>query len=401
MATILLTYEFGSGLGHVNRLIAVARRLDPSHRLVFALPNPEISRMSIASTFEGRAIVRSGVHWGAPIDPRARTLPTKTFADVLQLFGYGNIAVIGPAAEQWRRVVDDVGPDLIISDFAPTLRVAVGKAVPIIVVGNGYTVPPRGQMLQPMRPWETNVPATSRANEASLLEAVNRLRARAGSDAIDYLSDAFSGDNTYVCTLSEFDPYAPSRIDPVTFPFNVSNMSAGPSVSTRSGPTIFVYLPAFHPGLPVVLAVLDHLGHESQIYLSESGHRKDGYLSKGNLLFLSSPAEFSQILPQVCLLIHHAGLGTAYAGLASGTPQLVLPMNLEHLITGRALVSSGVAEGFNKFPLNEIQLERSINNLLRNGSFRERAMARAIDLPRNSDPLAEIVASCERRVAHG
>jgi hypothetical protein len=43
MATILFTYEFGAGLGHLNRLLAVATRLT-GHRLVFALPDMALGR---------------------------------------------------------------------------------------------------------------------------------------------------------------------------------------------------------------------------------------------------------------------------------------------------------------------------------------------------------------------
>ena len=46
-------------------------------------------------------------------------------------------------------ILQEAAPDLIIADIAPTLRLAVGGKVPMIVVGNGYTVLPRGRVSPP------------------------------------------------------------------------------------------------------------------------------------------------------------------------------------------------------------------------------------------------------------
>ncbi len=393
MATVLLTYEFGSGLGHVNRLIAVARRLGPEHRLVFALPHSEDARPGIAAAFGNRAVVRPAVQWPVPTDPGASLVPTHTFADVLRLFGFGAAALLGSAVERWRRLVDDVAPELIIADFAPTLQIAVPDA-PILVVGNGYTVPPSGFPLPPMRPWENAVPAASRANEAGLLEGVNRIRARDGGPAVNHLADLFSGRSTFVCTLREFDPYAPHRVGPVTFPFNVPHMPVGPPAAQRNGPTIFAYLPATHPCLDTVLAALSRLGERAHVYVTGANSHALARRCRANVAFLTKPADFPRVIPQARLLIHHGGLGTAYGGLAAGTPQLLLPVNLEHLITSRALASAGVALGFNKPPPEQDALETAIKRLTEEPGWTDRALAHAVRVARDPDPLAAVVVAC-------
>lgn len=48
-------------------------------------------------------------------------------------------------------------------------------------------------------------------------------------------------------------------------------------------------------------------------------------------------------MPAVRLVIHHGGLSTAVAALMAGTPQLILPWNLEHLVTARAVEATGAA----------------------------------------------------------
>ena len=398
VAIVLLTYELGSGLGHVNRLIAVARRLSAEHRLVFALPNAEEARAGIATAFGERAAVRQGVRWRPPTDPGARHVPTHTFADALKLFDFGNEASLGPAVDLWRRIVDEVAPDLIVADFAPALRVAVADRAPVVVVGNGYTVPPAGRPLPPMRPWETAVPAASRANEAGLLEATNRNRDRTGGPAVDHLADLFSGRSTFVCTLREFDPYAPHRTGPITFPFNVPEIAPGPPAAQRAGPAVFAYLPATNPCLNAVLAALTRLGYETQVYVADADSRELAGRCGRNVRILTRPADFRRVIPHARLLIHHAGLGTAYGGLASGTPQLVLPVNLEHLITSRALASAGVAQGFNKPPPDQKMLETAITSLIEEPEWMDRAMAHAGRVVRDPDPLAPIIATCASHI---
>lgn len=394
VATVLLTYEFGAGLGHLNRLIAVARRLEPGHELAFAVPNPDDARPTIARAFGDRASVRPSVRWPPPADPGTRQVPTHTFADVLTLFGYGDVATLGGAVDLWRQLVADVRPSLVVADFAPTLRLALPADAPLVVIGNGYTVPPAGGPLPPMRAWDAAVPASSRANEAHLLAAVNRVRARDGGPAVDHLADVFSGRRTFVCTLREFDPYAPHRTGPVTFPFNVPDVPPGPPAARRTGPTVFVYLPATHPCLDVVLAALGRLGHDAHVYVADADSRALARKCRPNIGILTRPADFARVIPQARLLIHHAGLGTAYSGLAAGTPQLVLPINLEHLITSRALASAGVAQGFNKPPPDQDALEKAITSLIAEPEWMERALHHAARVVRDPDPLAPIVAAC-------
>lgn len=399
MPRILLAYEFGSGLGHLNRLVAVARRLGEGNEFVFALPDLKLAEPVLAQAFGTAATLRAGVVWPAPSDPAARLVPTLTFADVVQLFGYGEGARLLGATQRWRAILDETRPDLIVADFAPTLRLAVGDAIPSVVVGNGYTVPPPGRPLPPMRSRETIVPPASRAAEGTLMAAVNRVRGRIGGAAVDHFADLFSGTETFVCTIPEFDPYAAWRTGPTTWPFNIPTISPGPPAAQRSGPAIFVYLPASHPLLDATLAALDALGHKAWIYVAGTDPRTLAAHCKRHIGFLTKPADFAQVLPQVRLLIHHAGLGTAYAGLAAGTPQLVLPLNLEHLITSRGLLAAGVAQGFggSEGP-DEAALRARITDLLVEPTWMDKAAVAAARLAkaRDADPLGAVLAACER-----
>ena len=261
----------------------------------------------------------------------------------LPLFGFNDGGKLLAKTAQWHTILQEVVPDLIIADFAPTLRLAIGGKLPFVVVGNGYTVPPPGQLLPPIRPRETRVSARSRANEGRLLAAVNVVRAQLRGEAIDFFSDLFSGEHTFVCTLPEFDPYGRFRCGPTLWPFNIPDIPLGPPVMQRVGPPIFVYLPANHPALAAVISALNDLKVSSEIYVSGMTAQALAKRCRQTVRIHGKPADLAHVLPNTSLLIHHGGLGTAYAGLLAGVPQLVLPFNLEHSITAAGLEQFGVA----------------------------------------------------------
>ena len=54
-------------------------------------------------------------------------------------------------------------------------------------------------------------------------------------------------------------------------------------------------------------------------------------------------APLSHVLPRAAALVHHGGIGTAAHGLASGRPQLVMPMTFDQPDNASRLVRLGVA----------------------------------------------------------
>ena len=147
MSNILLTYEFGGGLGHLSRLIEVAKRLGSEHKLFFAIPdNPQARAVLDQAHLHSKHLVKA-VGWH-PM-PGAASKPTNTLADVLALFEYGDLVRLQSACLQWLDLIRTVSPELIIADFSPTLRLVSQGQIPTVVVGNGYTVPPGRRLLPP------------------------------------------------------------------------------------------------------------------------------------------------------------------------------------------------------------------------------------------------------------
>ena len=106
----------------------------------------------------------------------------------------------------------------------------------------------------------------------------------------------------------------------------------------------FRYLPANHPALPPVITALNDLKLPSEIYVPGVAAQALAKRCNPTVRIHGKPADLAHVLPNTSLLIHHGGLGTAYAGLLAGVPQLVLPLNLEHGITAAGLEQFGVAK---------------------------------------------------------
>lgn len=385
MRRVLLAYELGAGLGHLNRLLAVARRLS-GHTLVFALP--DMSLEPVVRRALDQAEVRAGVSWPPPADlAAARRVPTHTLGDVLRLFGLEQPERVARAVHRWRGVLDAVRPDVVVADFAPALRLATRSRVPLALVGNGYTVPPGGRVLAPLRPWDDAVPAASRRHEAEVLASLNQVAADLSAPSVDHVADVFQGDVSFVCTLAEFDPYRPVRTDPVHWPFNIPDIRPGPPVAERTGAPLFAYFQASHPAVATAVEALNRGGRRATLYVD--GADPSGLAARCAPLVgvHRRPADFAAVLPGTRGMLHHGGLGTASAGLMAGVPQIVCPLNLEHALTARGLEAFGAAITLPSAP-TPAALAGALARVLDEGEFAAAAGRAANELQRRRDPDA-------------
>jgi rhamnosyltransferase subunit B len=386
MQTVLFVNELGAGLGHMNRLAGIAELLDPGYRVVFAANSPELGISAIGRKFGGRAELVRGFTWPPPVDPAAaRRAITNSLADALILFRLGDMEAVQMALERWRQVLRTVRPSLIVSDFSPGVALVAGSSIPIMVVGNGYSIPPGGRLLPPIRPWHQAVPARSRANEARILEVANRIRTRMRTACVDFVADLFQGARTFVSTIEVFDPYRNYRTAPSIPPLNLPIIPQGNPISERSDQRIFVYLPKDHIHLRSALAALGSVGLPTEVYLG--GGRVETLDAPPNIAFRSESIDYALVLPEIKLLVHHGGLGTASAALLAGVPQLCLPIGLEQLITSRAAESMGAAKTVAQRDANPHVIEAALRCLLADQRIHAAAAAASVRI-RNEERIS-------------
>jgi UDP:flavonoid glycosyltransferase YjiC (YdhE family) len=104
----------------------------------------------------------------------------------------------------------------------------------------------------------------------------------------------------------------------------------------------------------------------------------------------------------VAVLVHHGGLSTAYAGLASGTPQLLATWNLEHLVTARGVARFGCARvTMQNQQRKPDAMAEALHGLAIDEGPRQaaQAAARIVAQRKRESPLSSILAACDELLA--
>lgn len=390
---VLFGWEFGAGLGHVTRFRPIAERLSAEGwEIVCALQ--EIERGdALIDRATGRRLpgvsVIQAPRWNIPNDPKIRQIPTHNFADVLKLIGYGNAEALRHRISAWRDLIAVVKPDVVVGDFSPTLNLAARGRVPRIGVGNGYTTPPAGRAMPPIRPWQETLEEFSIQNERALHQAVNAALRALGDPGVDYLADVLHGDETYVFSLPLVDPYAAYRSEPTLPPFNMPRGITPRPLAEREKRGVFLYLPRTHKLTQTAVRAVKAAKVRGQAYISDLSPEGAAKESGPGLKIHAQPQDFAATLPSVRLIVHHGGLSTAVAALLAGTPQFILPWNLEHAVTARRLEQTGGSVALAPGREDETSLRNAISHLSADTGIAQRALAAAgsVDL---GDPQAGI-----------
>lgn len=327
MPTLLIGWELGGGGGHIHRLVPVIYRyLDRGWKIVAAVRLRHAAEAHFSSLFPKSLADGQLVIIQAPIFVHRSPGPVNasSLAEMFAHIGFASTELLTPVVSARERVIAGYRPDVILSDTAPSLNLAAIDRVPVIVIGNGWTIPPDTQNPAPFKPRSGDPqPAIS----ASTLVIDTAFRVTAGRYSSGRFSDLLRGSINMVCTLGELDPYADQRKDSYYWPFEI----AVPSKVTNSRKRGFIYLPKNHAALPAILAAAAASTLEFDRYF-------EGYQpSFPNIRVAAKPLDLAQILPSAALAIHHGGFGTAIGGWINGVPQIVDPPDTEKMVIGLGL----------------------------------------------------------------
>jgi UDP:flavonoid glycosyltransferase YjiC (YdhE family) len=322
----------GAGGGHVARLVPIIRAfLDIGWHIVAAVRDVRRARVAFAGFAAESALGRFAVAQAPIFTHRAVTsAPVRSVAGLLCAAGMDRPELVRPVVGLWEQLIAKAKPALIISDTAPCLHLAARERVPVICIGNGWTIPPAGA--DPFPGAADLDPHAAQAHQR-LLDAVHTIRP--DSPWLDGPAALLRGDRNFVFTPPIFDPYRHDRADPHHWPPEISGLSETSS-SSRDGPGL-IYLPG-SPSLSATVAA--------------AVERRDGsfggYFGPGSSVSANrslrvslEPIPFASALPVAPLIIHHGGLGTAIAAAQARVPQLILFGDLEKAFIGRAVTNGG------------------------------------------------------------
>lgn len=373
MATVLLGWELGGGLGHVGGLLEVAGRLAAhGHAPVLALKDL-VEPLPILAGVPYPVVQTPTWPGGAP-----EGFVAASYADILAIRGYDHADGLEAMVSAWRRLIDLTGATLVVGDAAPTLILAALGETPAVLVESGFHAPPADADAFPT----LNAGRSPTAPAGALLAAVREVQRRRGRPLPETLPGIFAEARRFVRTFPELDPYRAARRTTADGPLRRLPAPASPKPGPR--PAFFAYLAAEYPGVDLLLPRLAEAGHRVGAFLRNASPALVGACREAGVVMHAAPRPLAEELAESTVVIHHGSLGTAEAALAAGRPQLALPRHSEHEHTGRAIEGLGVGISLaGRLELRDV--EHAAGRLVREPAFAERAMAMALEL-RSREP---------------
>ncbi len=333
MATVLFAWELGDGLGHVNRLLPIARSLAAEgHTCVFAVRNLLTCHASVS----GAGFRLFQVPFVTPYaDAEVRGKQIETMGDILATVGYSDVPNLRAILAGWQTIFDAVHPSLVIADYAPTAALCARGAVPVINIGDWFTLPPsRLQLLPRFRGGEPRV------DEAKLLDVIAKAQAERNRPPLPTLPLIFAGGaRNFVVTLPDLDQHKAYRAHPAVGPLDPLPAPATSEPTTD----YFAYLSAGFGGTKGVLEALAESRLKGSVFLRDTTDgTRQAWRSRG-LTVHDRPQPMVETASNARFVIHHGGLGTLETVMALGRPQMLVPRHLEQSANARLLGEFGVA----------------------------------------------------------
>ena len=328
MARMLVAWELGGGFGHVMRVLPLAVELRDRGHDVWVVARDLVR----AELVLGRA--------GFPVlqAPVARSVTSRDlargYADILGNCGYGSIESLSAILGGWRRLLDLVHPDAVVIEYAPTAALAArALGVPLVLIRQGFFVPPLTRPLPPLQPWRPASPADLAAEEAKVLATVNHVLGQAGGPPVEALTQLFDADERCLCTFAELDQFSGREGDTYLGPiFGVPEGEAPEWPPGSPDSRVFVYLSATHKEIDQVFAGLARLGVPAFGYVRDIQEGAAERFNSANVRVSPRPVAIAEAAAECRMIICHGGHGTLAQMTLAGKPALIVPQQLEHAL---------------------------------------------------------------------
>ncbi len=336
MARILLAWEVGADYGHLMRYAVLARELARrGHEPVFALK--DLSHVETVLGDTNYTVLQAPV-WASEVSGLAQPA---SFAETLLHFGFLHPQTLAGLCRGWRALVASQSPQLMLCDYAPTALLATrGLGLPRLLFGDGFAIPPRSEPMPVYRWWQPAAPGRVADAERHALAGANGLLSRLGEPPLARLVDLLDAEGEVLATNEEFDHYPQRR--GATYWGAVQTVDRGvvPRWPAQPGPRVFAYLKPRARDFSALLKALAGLEVAAVVHAPGISPALLRSHLAPNIHFSNEPLRMTEVCREADLGICHAG-GTAQTLVAAGKPVLLLPQQIEQLMTAKRVAMLG------------------------------------------------------------
>lgn len=339
MATILLAWELGGGLGHCVKLAPLATALvERGHAVCFAARDVVTAQ---------RVLQNSKVKFFQSPCLASRSAPSirqpRTWPQVLDPVGFGSDEALRALVSTWRTLLKLIEPDVVVCEHAPSALLA-SRWTPArrVVLGTGFSVPPDVSPLPDLSPWLGRQELAAVSHEQELLQRVNCLLAADGLPTLDRLSQLYAdADASFLMTFRELDHHACRKEAEY---FGCWSLAGGTEPRWPPGdePKVFAYLKSMAGPFRVeaALAVLRELPIRTLAYVPQASPAVLS-LQSPSLRICREPLDAAAVVEQCELAVLNGTSGTATQCLLGGVPLVMVPLFLEQAAFSRRVVELG------------------------------------------------------------
>jgi UDP:flavonoid glycosyltransferase YjiC (YdhE family) len=321
MIRIVLACEGGTGLGHVDSLVMVAKALGP--RFSFdGVHYSDASLESLSAVCE--TVFRCPATLPRLTSSQAYPDPLNlSWANFLERCNLGKTGKLAPDLAWWRGALRMREIDMVVCDYAPMAMLAARTlGIPVVLTGTAFSVPPDG--LQRFPTFVDRETKAADVDEAAIVRTINAICGIRGLPEMAYLPQIYDCAVKLPQGLDFLDPYQGLRTEPLLpRPASFSTLLA------KDGREIFVYLSHITADPDFMLDGLVELDAPVRVFVPWLEKDRADMLRSHGIMVEDKPQTPDDIARRTRLMVIYGQPSTTTMALASGLPVLAFPQHFE------------------------------------------------------------------------
>jgi len=381
MSRILMCWELGENLGHVMRLMPIARSLrNKGHQVLWAYKREHTAAACIVEN-EGFASLDAPA-WPPP----AEEFPlSQTYGQNLLKNGYREKGALRRHLDVWQSIFRSVQPHMMLAEHAPTALIAARHmGLPRAAIGTGFSIPPMCKPMPCLHPWITVPIQKMEEKEAFFLDKVNPAFEEAGYRPLESVADIFDGAERLLCTWPEFDHYGIRMKEAYLGPV-ISDLQGQPAPWPAHGrENVYVYMRWNHRAFAPLMATLDMLNLPVLAFVPGITESDIDCRFLKNIRISHEPVTLNDLKEKCIFAVTEGGHNTASLILLAGVPLLLCPTQLEQAVLSYRLSTQGLCHMISYFDTNP-NVEAKVRQAITDNIVVENVRALAVKYEKEND----------------